>query len=103
VRIDGGKTETDSRSNLNNYRRSFPFSRITFRRSGLVGAGWSVVSWGYFIPGFAIENAALLEFAFGSESKALSHRERAEDQTYPPRVKMTLTVVSTSTGSLLSR
>ena len=104
MRIDGGKTkETDPYSVSFIRRRSLLFSRMSVQETELVGAGWSVVASGYIIPGSAIGNAALLGFAFRSKSKALSHQGKSRRSNHPPKVKMTLTVVSTSTGSLLSR
>jgi hypothetical protein len=49
-------------------------------------------------------NAALSGFAFRSNAKPLLIKQgRGQKVSHPPKVKITLTVVSTSTGSLLSR
>ena len=49
-------------------------------------------------------NAALSGFAFGSiKTPSPLDMGQGKNLPYPPRLKITLMVVSTSTGSLLSR
>jgi hypothetical protein len=49
-------------------------------------------------------NAALSGFAFRSKARPFSlDVEKGQNLRHPPRLKITLIVVSTSTGSLLSR
>jgi hypothetical protein len=49
-------------------------------------------------------NAALFGFAFGSKAKPLpTGMGKGRKTSQPPRLKITLIDVSTSTGSLLSR
>lgn len=54
-------------------------------------------------PDLAIKNAALSGFAFRSKTRLFSKTEKSPGLCHPPSVKITFTVVSTSTGSLLSR
>jgi hypothetical protein len=50
------------------------------------------------------KNAALSEFAFVSKARPFPIDWKRAGKAYqPPRLKITLIVVSTSTGSLLSR
>ena len=55
-------------------------------------------------PGRIAGNAALFGFAFGSKAKPFpTGMGKGRKTSQPPRLKITLIVVSTSTGSLLRR